>query len=253
MTSAAVNSSVLGKIAQEVASSLATATASTTSSFIATPLVYPSGTSVVVRLDGSGIRFFVSDYGMGFQEAMMMNASHSYTMIAHGLIRDTGISFDHRSFFVAEAARDELAGVVSAVANCSQRAVIETALIHEARKLDVDRNLLIERLQAAFGQKRVEKDVEIRGASTIKWDVTARVATSDSVVMLFDYAKPHKNSVSNTVAKFHDIARLSVPPRRIVTIRDTVLMDCFVGLLSQSAHVIELAATPDEALRALAA
>jgi hypothetical protein len=93
---------------------------------------------------------------------------------------------------VAEATSDELVGVVAAVANCSQRAVIETTLIHEARKFDADRASLLSRLQSMFG-RRMEKDVLITGASMVEWEVTARVIAPESVVSIFDYAKPHKN------------------------------------------------------------
>jgi hypothetical protein len=206
----------------------------------------------VVRLDGSRSHFFVSDAGFGYQEAMMMNASHSYPFIARSLVRESEISFDSRSFFVAEASTDELIGVVGAIANCSQRAVIETALKHEARKADTDRAVLLDRLQSAFGRPR-EKDVEVRGASSVEWEVTARVSSPDNVVALFDYARPHKNSVTSVAVKFHDIARLERPPRRIVTVRNQVEMGPMIGLLSQAASVIELASASDAILQRLAA
>jgi hypothetical protein len=173
-------------------------------------MLYPSGTAAVVRIDGAGARFFVSDNGMGYEKTMMLNASRSYATVARALIRGTVVGFDSRSFFVAEASSDELVGVVAAVANFSQRAVIETTIVHEIRKLDADRAMLLDRLQSAFG-RRVEKDIMIRGASTVEWEVTARVMAAENVVSIFDYARPHKNSVSSTVAKFHDIARLETP------------------------------------------
>jgi hypothetical protein len=248
-----LTNSNLEAITVEVARGLATSVATSGGCFIRTPIRYPSGTSVVTRIEGMGNRFFVSDNGLGYEETLMLNASHGYAVVAHTLIEGTAIKFDSRSFFVAQAASDELVGVVGAISNCSQRAVIETALRHEARKLDTDRAMLLTRLQSAFGQTRVEKDVSIRGASTVEWEVTARVVAETNVVSIFDYARPHKNSVSSTVAKFHDIARLQVAPRRIVTVRDYAVMGNFVGLLSQAADVIELEKTPDEMLRRLAA
>ena len=242
----------LSAIADDVARGLSTRVATPGGCFVQTPILYPSGTAVIVRLDGTGDRFFVSDNGMGYEEAVMLNASRSYATVARALIRGTEISFDSRSFFIAEATRDELVGVVASVANFSQRAVIETTISHEARKHDADRALLLDRLQAAFG-RRVEKDIMIRGASTVEWEVTARVVAAENIVSIFDYARPHKNSVSSTVAKFHDIARLTTPPNRIVTVRDYAVMGNFVGLLSQAARVIELARTPDDELRRLLA
>lgn len=252
MTVVALQSAVMAQIGEEVARSLSSAEFTSAGLFIRTPLLYPSGTSVVVRVEGSASRFFVTDLGMGHQESTMLNASGSYAMIARSLTQDTGVSFDNRSFFVAESARDELVGVVSAVANLSQRAVIETAVKHDMRKAELERATLLTRLDGAFGRRKVERDVEVRGASMIEWTVTARVASSN-VVTLFDYARPHKNSVTSTVAKFHDIARIEVPPRRIVTIHGSPEMTPFVGLLSQSANVIDLERTPDEVLMRLAA
>lgn len=246
------NSDLLG-VAQNVARGLGSGVATQGGCFIRTPLLYPSGTGVLARIDGSRNHFFVSDNGAGYEEALMFSGAHGFVMAARKLVRDTSIGFDSRSFFVAEAAAAELVGVVIAIANCSQRAVIETALKHEARKRDTDRAMLLDRLDSAFGRARVERDITIRGASTVEWEVTARIASRDNVISIFDYARPHKNSVSSTVAKFHDIARLEMPPRRIVTVRDYSGMGNFIGLLSQAAGVIELEKTPDEVLRRLAA
>lgn len=248
-----ITNQTLSAIAADVAKSLGEAVETPGGWFIRTPLVYPSGTTVVVRIDGSKNRYFVSDIGAGYQEAMMINASLSYGAIARALIRDTAVSFDNRSFFVAESEGDEVVDVVGAIANCSQRAVIETALKHEARKTDVDRATLISRLQSAFGSRIVEKDVGVRGASSVEWEVTARVISPTNVISLFDYARPHKNSVTSVAAKFHDIARLERAPRRIVTVRDQNEMGHYIGLLSQAATVIELSRTPDPVLLRLAA
>jgi hypothetical protein len=250
--SLAVTPRTLAAIAEEVARGLATSVSTPGGCFVQTPMQYPSGSAVVARIDGTGNRFFVSDNGMGYEEAIMLDAARSYAFLARALIRGTGVSFDSRSFFVAEATNNDLVGVVVAVANFSQRAVIETTMRHEARKLDTDRALLLSRLQSAFG-RHVEKDIVIKGASTVEWEVTARVVAAENVVSIFDYARPHKNSVSSTVAKFHDIARLEAPPNRIVTVHDFEGMGNFVGLLSQAARVVELARTADDELRRLVA
>jgi hypothetical protein len=208
---------------------------------------------VVVRIDGAGDRFFVSDHGMGYEEAYAVNDSRRFGSVARALIAGTDLAFDGRFFYAADATNDELVGVVGAIANVSQRAVIEVTLKHEAKKVESDRKLLIDRLEHAFGVPRVVTDFTIRGASNVEWDVTARVETRDNVVSIFDYVKHHKNSVSSTVAMFHDIARLEMPPKRIVTVRDMSEMGLFVGLLSQAASVIELPRTNDDTLRRLAA
>ena len=142
--------------------------------------------------------------------------------------------------------------VASAVANFSQRSVIEALIKHEERKADREKQALVSLLEDVFGSRNVEKNFGIRGASSVEWDVTARVK-ANSVISIFDYVKPHKNSVVNTVAKFHDIARLSEAPKRIVTVADKVKMGDLLGLLSQAASVISLSETPNDAILRLVA
>jgi hypothetical protein len=243
----------LSGLGESIARGLATSNITAGRCFITTPLTYPSGTAVIVRIDGAPNRVFVSDEGMGYEEALTFNAPTEYAAAARTLVEGRGIDFDGRAFYVPDASLAELVGAVGAIANCSQRAVIETTLRHEARRIDTDRVMLLERLESAFGRTHVEKDVIVRGASNVEWDVTARIAGRDNVVSIFDYARPHRNSVTSTVAKFHDIARLDAPPRRIVTVRDYAEMGKFIGLLNQAAEVIELVKTPDEVLRKLAA
>jgi hypothetical protein len=243
----------LSGLGESIARGLATSNITPGGCFITTPLTYPSGTAVIVRIDGASDRFFVSDEGMGYEEALMFNAPAGYATAARTLMEGRGIHFDGRAFYVSDVSLAELIGAVGAIANCSQRAVIETTLRHEARRVDTDRAMLLERLEGAFGRTRVERDVTVRGASNVEWDVTARIAGRDNVVSIFDYARPHRNSVTSTVAKFHDIARLDIPPRRIITVREYAEMGKFIGLLNQAAEVIELVKTPDEALRKLAA
>lgn len=252
VASPASSNRTLAAIAEEVARSLSSSIAVAGAHFIRTPMRYPSGTSAIVRIDGSSNRYFVSDNGAGYEEVLMLNAARGYSQIAHGLAQGSGVGFDSRRFFVAEAAHDELVGVVGAIANVSCRAVLQTVIQHEIKRADTDREILLERLESAFGRPRVERDVTIRGASTIEWDIIARVA-NDNVVSIFDYARPHRNSVTSAAAKFHDIARLEIPPRRIVAVRHYHLMGNLLGLLSQAADVIELESTTEEMLRRLAA
>src|SRR4051812_382093 len=80
----------LSAIAEEVARSLASSIAIAGAHFIRTPLRYPSGTSVIIRIDGSADRYFVSDNGAGYEEVLMLNAARGYALIAHGLVQGTG-------------------------------------------------------------------------------------------------------------------------------------------------------------------
>jgi hypothetical protein len=245
------NTSLLA-IAEEISRGMSHALETQAGVFISTPISYPSGASVVIMIEKSGDSFFVTDGGFGYQEAMMISASHSFVTVAQSLIKNTGVSFDRRSFFVAKATQEDLVPIVGAVANFSQRAVIETIFKHDAKKADRDKEILVSRLEYAFGVAKVSKDYEIRGASSVEWDVAAKV-DAGNIVSIFDFAKPHKNSVVNAVAKFHDIARLENAPRRFISVANKNSMGEMLGLLSQAASVISLADTPDDVLRAIAA
>ncbi|HSK41106.1 MAG TPA: hypothetical protein VK943_15170, partial [Arenibaculum sp.] len=241
----------LARIAEEVACGLAQPLMNGAGCFIRMPVMYPGGSSVVVHLDGGRDRFFVSDYGYGYAEADMMGATGSFARVARDLAERTGITFDARTFFVAESTRDELIATVAAVADCSQRAVTETALRLEVRKVEEDKRDLLDRLVNTFGRPRVDIEPEIVGASTISWPILALVR-GDGGATVFDYSKANRRSAANIAAKNHGIARLDKAPRRIVAVRSKPDMGGLVALLSQSASVIEIG-VPADTYRTLAA
>src|ERR1700677_2719324 len=74
-------------------------------SLIKTPLMYPSGACAVVQITQQGDRFFVSDMGLGHQEAEMIGASTLYANSARGLADHYGIRFDNQAFFVRSEER----------------------------------------------------------------------------------------------------------------------------------------------------
>ena len=90
--------------------------------FIRTPLLYPSGSTVVVGVALSKGRYFVSDWGVGYQEADTRGASLFYTRHARPIAKAAGAGFDNQAFFIMGARRDQLVGAVITIANCSQEA-----------------------------------------------------------------------------------------------------------------------------------
>ena len=96
------------------------------SGFISTPVLYPSGSHVVVRIDGTGDRWFVSDDGYGFLEADMMGGLPTFRRIAKQVAERAGVKFDERCFFVLEVERDALPGAATVVANASKQATDRT-------------------------------------------------------------------------------------------------------------------------------
>lgn len=220
-------------------------------SFIKTPLLYPSGSTVVVRVNDAYPKFFVSDYGTGHDEAEMMGGALIFTRHAPTIATDAGIGFDRHAFFVAQASREQLAGVVTTVANCSQEAVAVTGYKLAERTLSEDADLLYRRLVSVFTPARVARDVEIAGYSNTRWKVDAVVKT-DAGRTAFEAVSHHHSSIFAAVTKFHDIGKSEHPPRRVAVVRKKEELRTYLAVLTQAAAVIEREAS-SETIASLAA
>lgn len=221
-------------------------------SLVNTPLMFPSGGSVVIQVTGSNDSYFVSDMGLAFNEAEMMGASprlfHDQAM---PIAEESGISFDAQSFFVVRATSRQLIGAIKAVANSALHAV-HAVSFKLASKQHEDRINIFERLVSIFGQNSVEQDAKIAGVSTHLWPVRARVET-DGKVSLFETASKSHLSVVNVAAKFHDIARLDDAPTRITVVRSKKSLGNYISVLSQASNVVETTISDERIVRLAAA
>src|SRR5262245_53337013 len=68
----------LKDVVDAVAREIAAAEHRAGGSYVRTPLLYPGGANVVVRIEQGDGRFFVSDIGLGHQEAELMGAGSMY-------------------------------------------------------------------------------------------------------------------------------------------------------------------------------
>jgi hypothetical protein len=207
-------------------------------SLIKTPMMYPSGAATVVQVTQHGERFFVTDMGLGQQEADLIGASVLYANSAKPLAEQFGIRFDNQAFFVAEANRDQLAGAVTIVANCSSEAAALAAFKAAERRFEEDSDLLYRRLATVFPKAEIVRNVDFVGSSTHKWPVATMVTHRDKV-SLFEPVSKHHSSVVNAAVKFNDIARLDNPPRRVAVVKKKAELGNYLNVLSQSANVIE--------------
>ena len=206
--------------------------------YLTTPLLYPNGTSVVVRIDEGRPNFFVSDMGLGAEEADLMGGSRIYSQTARKIADAAGIRFDNRAFFVVEASKEQLPGAIATVANCSQEAVNATAYkIADRKHVDhIDR--LYARLARVFTPEQVARDVEIRGASSHVWHV-ATMVRADSKKTIFEPVSKNHNSVFAAATKFGDIARLELAPRRISVVQSKKELGTYLSILSQTSSIVE--------------
>ena len=219
-------------------------------SFITTPLLYPSGSTVVVRVYGTGPRYFIIDLGVGHDEAEMMGAEGIYMRHARSIAQAAGARFDNQAFFVLEATEPQLPGAVVTVANCSQEAVNFTLYRQSEQREPASADLFIERLTKIFEQKIITIDADVIGASQTKWKVAALVRAAQRPT-IFEPVNKHPTSIVYAATKFHDIARLEMAPDRVAIVNSRQDLGTYLGVLSQAADVIE-DSSPDQTIRELA-
>jgi hypothetical protein len=220
-------------------------------SFVRVPLLYPGGTTVVVRIQEGTDSFFVTDAGLGYQEAELMGAGLLYARHARAIGEAAGVRFDNQAFFVLEASKDQLPGAVTTVANCSQEAAIRSADALAEQTFEDGKVRLYERLVSVFTPRLVAKNVEVIGASNQKWRVTAIVTPKEGHQTVFEPVTKHSNSVASATMKFSDIALRENAPGRVAVVHNRAEFGPLLTVLSRSASVIEDDA-PNESLRRLA-
>ena len=231
------------KVIDSVARELVSVDHRVDGSFITTPLIYPSGAKVLVRIEpASKSEFFVSDYGLGNTECDMMGATLQYRRHAPQIADAAGVGFDHHAFFVAKVSRDQLSGAAATIANCSLEAVSVAALKLSEKKYTDDAEELHRRLVSIFTETLVSKNVPFTGASQTKWNVANVVRTSarnaSEHITIFEPVTIHHASIATAVTKFHDIARLDHPPRRVAVVRKKAEFGTYLSVLSQAADVV---------------
>jgi len=220
--------------------------------FITTPLMYPSGSMAVVRVDVLGNdRRFVTDMGSGYLEAEMMGTSLIYARNAKTIAEETGLHFDLHAFSVIDVSRDQLPGAIITIANASQQAVAVAAYKQSEKKFAEEAEHLYERLIKVFTPLRVSRDVPIIGASNTSWHVP-NVVRLEQKITVFEPVSKHPNSITTATTKFHDLARLEDPPNRVAVVESKERLGTYLGVLSQAASVI-VRDVPDTTFKRLAA
>lgn len=210
---------------------------------ISTPLLYPSGGTVSVRVSGdSDSGYTVTDMALGYDEAQSMGAAALYSRIVRQAAEDAGIGLEGHQLVVSGASLDQLVGAVMAVANCAMTGTIVAADRQEEREKRDDVAKLVERLEGIF--KKVRPREPITGSSTYKWIVDAMVER-DGQIAVFDAVSAHHASVFPTTTKFHDLALLEAAPICVSSVKSFRDLGQFYSVLAQNGNVIE-AATPSE-------
>jgi len=207
-------------------------------SFVTTPLMYPSGGSVVVCVDRTQPHYLVSDYSFGTRECEIMGADNrQFRKHAEPLAERAGVQIASDGAFQVLVTEGQLEGAIKAVANTSQEVAVSFANRVERRRLADVRVVLVSKLERVFGKPAVSKDVEFKGASMTDWQIDARVAVGDEIA-LFDTVTPWFPSVASTLAKFGDIRLLESPPVRTAVLSTKDGFGSWVTALSQTGNVV---------------
>src|SRR4051794_4242562 len=157
------------RVVQEVARALVATEHDAQGAFVRTPMLYPSGSTVVVRIDQGEDRYFVSDYGLGHQESDLYGAGSYYSRHARAIAEKAGVGFDNQAFFIMEASREQLPGAVVTIGNCSQEAAMRAADALAEKTFEDSKDRLYERLVIVFARevgkttKVVTKNARFRG------------------------------------------------------------------------------------------
>lgn len=250
MSTTTVRHDGLAKLAEEVARSLAKAGTLDGRAYIRTPVLLPSGASVVVVLeaeDEAGHSYRLSDLRQGYEEALQLGCALLYRRRAAEAAARSGLAFLGDALVLGGVDRGQLVAATAVLANAVSAAVEHARLSAPDRQRNRATKRFVTRLGGLFNPAHVRVGEEIRGASTHAWRVDALVETEYGLAV-FDLVAAHISSVGVANAKFHDLARLDRPPARVAVVRSKRDLGDLLTVLSQSARVVEQDA-PDPALR----
>jgi hypothetical protein len=177
----------------------------------------------------------------------MQGASLFYMRAARPIAEAAGVGFDNQAFFIMEASREQLAGAVVTIANCSQEATMQAAYALAEKTFEDSKDRLYERLVKVFAKtsspsnKIVTRNVKVVGHSSTEWPISTIVRLPGSrTPTIFEPVTKHHNSVATASMKFHDIALLGKgAPARVAVVHNKEEFGTFLQVLSQSANVID--------------
>ncbi len=213
-------------------------------SLVTMPVMYPSGSSVVLEVSIQGDKCFVSDMGTASEEAEMMGTSRYFKSEATRIAAGYGIKFDGRMMFVVEVPVENVQGALVIVANASGDAA-RAAANKQAERHEYDaKEMLYERLLSVYRTKDVAKDAEAIGNSNHKWKIS--VLVKDHIrTWMFEPVSGYYITAVGTAAKFHDFAVLENPPARISVIKSREDIGDFFGLVAGASSKVIQSTEPD--------
>lgn len=239
------------EVVEAAARSLVLITHSADRSTVALPLVYPSGAVVSVQITQVGVGLFeLTDCGLAYTEAEMIGGEHLFARNASAIAEKLSVSAGKRViYFTADS--EQLVGAIADVGAASVQ-VAHRICERVTQRLESDiEEKIFRKLVTVFGERKVEPDATIVGASAHKWRVSA-IVHLDGKNLAFEAVSNHHSSVYSSATMFHDLSLLDNKPIPIAVVRDKKAMGDYLRILAQSANVIQDDAQ-DDTLRELAA
>jgi hypothetical protein len=245
--SEAITRTDFAELAEQVARGLGKVDLLDGRAFIRTPVLFPSGATVVVVIEEEGGgRYRLSDLGQGRDEAELLGVAGTYRHQAQEVARLSGLTLEGNALVLPGVLAAQLVAATMTVANAAARALERASLRAASRPREDTIDKLVTRLVTVFPKSPVKRGEELRGASTHAWQVDA-VVTTDNHRAVFDVVTSSPASVVWTSTKFHDFARLDPPPTLVAVVRRKADLGDLLAVLSQAARVVEEDA-PDRVL-----
>jgi hypothetical protein len=130
MMQCAVAAHNLDEIASEISRGLANAEVFGCRAYIRTPILLPSGASVVVVVEQEGVdRFRITDLGQGHDEAETLGFGRIYRRQAEDIASLQGLTADQGALSLRDLGREELTGATMALATAVLRTMERATLI----------------------------------------------------------------------------------------------------------------------------
>lgn len=230
-------------VAKEVAQALAYAKETNGVPMVVTPLLYPGGGRVVLRIEQSPEGYIVSDYGSGRREADLMNGGHLFNQIAKKAAERFAVRYDSHMLFDLEVPREALVTASIAVANASKVAVDATAETLSENKARDQRMALWRTLEAVFPASIISRKESFRGHSDA-WEFDAVVQLRERPA-LYQIVTPYPAAVNAAVAKFLDVKDMGADRTIRVAVPTEPRRTPHINLLGRTARIISLDAPTD--------
>lgn len=221
------------------------------SSFINLPLIYPGGSPVTVKVSSIAGGLRVSDNGFAYREAEAVGAERAYARTAGKVAEDACLQRNARMLFI-DVPPEQLTRAICDVGLASWQVVDRIFNRLNNETAEEASAILRERLGKVFGPKSLRQNPVIMGASHSEWKFSAVVET-DNRVAVFHVVPEHPASIYRTVAAFHDLAILEMPPKRIAVVENTHILGPNLHILTQAGRVVENSQPDEVFLQAAAA